>query len=147
MREANYRGWIFECDAEATRQAYGNSPLGGAEECGCRTCRNFVAARPEIYPVEVLQLFNRLGVDPQREVEVYHLGRLDSGLHLYGGWLHFIGRILKQPDAPEKLNDHFTIDFLEKSDLAADVLRNHPLVQIELTMEIPWMLKSEKELE
>jgi hypothetical protein len=147
MKEVNYRSWIFECDAEATRLAYKNISLGGAEKCGCSMCQNFVEARQIIYPVEVLHLFDKLGINYKREAEVYHMARLDSGLHLYGGWLHFIGRILKQPDAPEKLNDHFTVDFLEQKALAAEAFGNQPLVQIELTMEIPWILKEEKEPE
>ncbi|MDQ3755101.1 MAG: hypothetical protein M3371_10255 [Acidobacteriota bacterium] len=73
-------------------------------------CWNFIEARQIIYPDEVLRLFDQLGVNYKREAEAYHMTRLDSGLHLYGAWLHF-------------------------------------LVQIELTMEIPWILKEEKEPE
>jgi len=45
---------------------------------------------------DLLSLFNKLGIDPQKEQEVYDLGLADDGpgqLVRYGGWYHFVGHI------------------------------------------------------
>ncbi len=44
-----------------------------------------------------------------------------------------------------KLNEHFTIDFLVGRSLAAKSFGNQPLVQVEITAEVAWILKEEKE--
>jgi len=140
-----YREWIFNCDVEATRKAYDSIVSGGAEECGCSYCLNFIEARQKIYPTEVLDLFATLRINYRKEVEAYQMGRSVSGLHLYGAWFHFVGRIVNQPDAPEKLTEQFSIDFFTKSDLAAKAFAGRPLIQVEITTEIPWLLKEEKD--
>jgi hypothetical protein len=38
-------------------------------------------------------LFEELGIDFSKEREVYHMGRQESGLHLYRGWFHGVARI------------------------------------------------------
>ena len=115
--------WILQCDPEATRRAFLRVPIGCAEECGCDGCQNFLAARDYAYPSEALALFNRLGIAYNREAESYPTARLGSGLHLYGGWFHFIGSIQKGDDLAkasttvafqkgfEKIAEHFTIGF------------------------------------
>lgn len=145
MTKINFLDWIFDCDVEATRQAYESIMAGGAEECGCGGCRNFVEQRQSIFPEEAITLFDRLGINYKRDAEIYHMARMESGLHSYGGWFHFVGNILKQPIGPAKLNDRFTIDFILNDDLAAKSFENLSLVQVEITAEIPWILKEEKE--
>ncbi len=145
MNEVAFRDWLFTVDRDKTKQAYADIPQSSPEACGCELCLNFIAIRQSIYPTEVLDLFGQLGVDYRREAEVYHIAKLESGLHLYGGWLHFIGEISRGPDAPAKVNDHFTIDFLRKRDLAAESFGEEELVQIEIVAEIPWVLSNEKE--
>jgi hypothetical protein len=140
-----FREWIFECDVEATRAAYDSIASGGAEACGCGYCLNFIEARRQVYPAEMLDLFARLGIDYRKEVEVYQMTRSASGLHLYGGWFHFVGQILKQPVAPEKLSGQFSVDFLMSNSLAAEAFADRPLVQVEITAEIPWLLEEEKD--
>ncbi len=98
-----------------------------------------------MFPEEVMDLFGQLGINYERDAEIYHTARVESGLHLYGGWFHFIGRILKQPNGLAKVNEHFTIDFLVNRALAAKSFENRPLVQVEITAEVPWVLKDEKE--
>ncbi|HZG53974.1 MAG TPA: hypothetical protein VEZ40_17850 [Pyrinomonadaceae bacterium] len=141
----SFREWIFECDVEATRTACDSIASGGAEECGCGYCLNFIEARRQVYPAELLDLLARLGIDYRKEVEVYQMTRSASGLHLYGGWFHFIGRILKRPVAPEKLNEQFSVDFLTGNSLAAAAFADRALVQIEFTTEIPWLLEEEQD--
>src|SRR5687768_14482682 len=112
MTSITYRDWILECDVDATSRAYGRILFGGAEECGCSGCRNFIEQREFIFPTEVLSLFAQLGINYKGDAEIYHVARLESGSHLYGGWFHFVGNILKESVGPVKLEDRFTIDFL-----------------------------------
>lgn len=145
MARLAYRDWIFDCDVEATRKAYDEIDFGGAEVCDCYLCRNFLAARPDVFPTKFLDLFVRLGIDHRKEAESYHINRLAPGLHLYGAWYHFIGQIVQQPDSPAKLSENVTIDFMTKRDLAAESFANQPLVQVEITLKVSWTLAQEEE--
>jgi hypothetical protein len=80
------------------RGVYNHVPIGGPEACGCSHCRNFAAARCQIYPAEVLSLFEELGTDFSKESEVYQMDRLESGLHLFDGWFHCVGRIEREDE-------------------------------------------------
>jgi hypothetical protein len=142
MTQITYRDWILDCDVDMTRAGYETISAGGAETCGCLGCRNFLAQRDSVFPSEVLNLFNELGVNHERDAETYHMARLEPGLHLYGAW--FVGAIIKEPIGPATL-DNFTIDFIPNNDLAAKAFHNQRLVQIEITVKLPWVL-SEPEL-
>ena len=140
METITFRGWTLECDAEATRQVYESLDTGSPEACGCQTCRNFAAAREQVYPSEVQALYARFGIAPAKEAEIYHNATLDSGLHHYGGWHHFIGRVVHDPGAMEAVSDRFSIYFHEGSALAANAFPDSPLVQMEFVAEVPWVL-------
>jgi len=144
MNKILYRDWIFDCDVEGTHRAYERILTGGLEECHCSGCRNFLEQRESVIPDEVMNLFGQLAINHRRDAEIYYAAPLESGLHLYGGWFHFIGSILKQPNGPANVGEHFTIDFLPSQDLAAKSFGDQPLVQVEITAEVPWVLE-EKE--
>jgi hypothetical protein len=139
MTEITYRDWMFDCDVGATRKAYETISAGGVETCECSGCKNFLAQRDSAFPAEIMKLFDEMGVNYKRDAEIYHITRLQPRLHQYGGWFHFVGNILKQPVGPANL-DHFTVDFVSDNALAAKAFENQPLVQIEITAEIPWVL-------
>ena len=144
--------WGINADAESTRKAYASVLLGGPEECGCEPCLNFAAARAQIYPADVIALFEKLGISPNREVEIYHMARLASGKHLYGGWFHFVGSILSGADAAkqvaenlwqpdlERISQNFNLGFSSRVALARKTFAALPLVQLEFTAEVPWVL-------
>ena len=140
--------WVLRHDAEATRKCYAAIPSAGPESCGCVPCLNFAAARDRAYPADVRDLFERLGISPLREVEVYHLARLDSGLHLYGGFLHFVGSIEegKGTHAPsgaidlEPVKDRFSIGFTAHTALVPPSFGQSFVAQMEFSAEIPWVL-------
>ena len=139
MTQITYRNWILDCDVEATRAGYETVSAGGAETCGCAGCRNFLVQRDSVYLGEILNLFNELGVNYKRDAETCHTSRLEPGLHLYGSWFHFVGAIVKKPIGPATLN-HLTIDFIPHNALAAKAFENQRLVQIEITVKLPWVL-------
>jgi hypothetical protein len=152
----HYGRWEISCDAESTRRAYASVEVGGPEECGCKPCLNFAAARLQIYPATVLTLFEKLGISSNREVEIYHLARLSSGRHLYGGWFHFVGSILSGADAVrqeaknlwrpdlEPANEKFDWGFSSRLELVRKPFVGLPLVQVEFTAKVPWVLLSDE---
>ena len=155
MEEVQYRKWKFNVDIEATREVYSKIERGSAEECGCQKCLNFVASRKKIYPEEVLILFDRLGVDLKKEVEVCHDGVSENGLHFYSGWFHFVG-YLENPTPKimvteyantlvyvldlEEVSQEFRIGFTENGGLYWKEFEGKPLVQIEFGGEISWLI-------
>ncbi len=154
MEKISFGRWELEADAEATRKAYASVPMGGAEECPCEPCKNFIAARKRIYPADVLGLFERLGISYDREVEVYHMARMESGKHFYGGWFHFIGGILSggdavkhvtenvvQPDL-EKVTEDFSLGFCSCAELLRKSFEGKTIVQVEFTANVPWVISS-----
>ena len=152
MESIRFGRWEVACDAEATRKAYAAVPIGGPEECGCEPCKNFGTARAQIYTLDVLALLEKLGISSNREVEVYHMGRLESGRHLYGGWFHFAGSILAGSDAAkqiaknvwkpdlEGIGEYFNLGFSSRLGLVRKPFIELPLVQLEFTAKVPWVL-------
>jgi hypothetical protein len=103
MQNLELPGWQILYDREATVAAHAKILTGGAESCGCDPCRNWANSRIRIIPVEFRDLLELLGIPLDREREVYHNCRLESGLHSYAGWYHFIGHVLtgeKEDAAP-----------------------------------------------
>jgi hypothetical protein len=156
MTEVHFGRWLLSTDREATSGAYARVPVGGPEECGCEPCQNFVVARKQIYPVEALTVFDQLGVRFDREAEVYHMARLQSGKHLYGGWFHFVGSILNGADAAkpigenlwqpdlEKIGEDFSLGFSSRLGMVPEPFRGLPLVQVEFTANGPWVISAKE---
>lgn len=149
----NYKNWIFEVDDDRTREVYQSLSMGSPEACGCSTCQNFIVNRTGIYPNEFRKLLTDLGVDYQKESEVYHMYRTEKGMHFYGGWFHFKGKIKKGKDSrvvtPHgnqivdaiALNDNFELGFVKDSSLAFfDPEELDQLIQIEFFAFAKWKL-------
>ena len=146
--------WKIDADPQATRQAYIRQRQGSPYDCTCIHCRNFEAARDRIYTDDVLRVLEPLGVEPPiREAEICHYyGPLDSGLHLYGGWLHVVGRLVDGVDAKrmvsptawtfdlEEINERFSIGATAYCALIPEAFRDLPIVQLEFEFKVPWIL-------
>ena len=160
VKAVQFRRWTVYADVVATREAFSLVQKGGSEECSCAYCRNFLAIRQQVYPAEVLALFEQLGVDSTKEVEVMHLTQLDSGLHLYNGWLHLVGHLSSDSDSKmssggdatstdyidlEQVGEYFQIGLIKGDSLHYPPFRDKSLVQIEFMVELPWILKNEEE--
>ena len=150
-----YKEWKFEVDEESTKRTYTQNPLGGADGCECKDCKNFVNNRDIVYPDEIRELFVKLGIDYKKESEVCHYARLEDRLHFYGGWFHFKGGILRGQDCRvfhsettntfelQKVTDNFSIGFtLGNSPALFESLEG--LVQIEFEAKIPWTINEEE---
>ena len=116
---------------------------------------HFLFSTPaQIYPANVRDLFEKLGIDLNREVEIYHMARLSSGKHLYGGWFHFVGSILSGSDAAKQVaenlwqpdlegtDENFSLGFSTRLALVREPFAGLPLVQLEFTAKAPWVLTS-----
>jgi len=137
-----FGNWEYTCDPVATAQAYVRAESGGSSTCTCKGGRNFVAVRDRVYPKAFVTLLESLGIDPRKDGEVYHNGRLAPGRHDYGGWFHFIGSLDRTGDFPVvDFGGGFTAWMCERSAPGLEVLRGSPLVQLEFRAEnVPWGL-------
>ena len=155
MTEAvKFSRWRVSCDAEATKKAFAAISTGAPEACGCEPCRNFAAQRSEAYPPQARELFLSLGIDPNREAEIYHMARLGSGKHLYGGWFHFVGAIQEGRDASRQVSESlwhpdlepvsgaFNLGFTSRTGLVPESFQGQPIVQVEFTAQLPWILEA-----
>lgn len=148
--------WRLSSDREATAKAYLGTALGSPEECGCTHCQNFAAQRSQIYPPAVMELFEKLGIPHDREAEIYHMARLETGKHFYGGWFHFVGSITSGSDAARQIRENlwrpdfenasesFSFGFSAHIALAREPFKGLPLVQFEFSTEIPWIIEAEE---
>jgi hypothetical protein len=73
--------WTYTVDRDATALAYRLVEKGGVDTCGCAACRNFRVARLNAFPAEFRALLDQLGIDPNKDGEVYHNGRIALGHH------------------------------------------------------------------
>src|SRR5450755_2392350 len=83
MEQIKLGDQVIRFDRERTRHAYSSMKGGDAERCGCSYCRNFAAQRSTAYPEVFRLLLDQLGIDPQKEGEVYESGP-DGLLKMYG---------------------------------------------------------------
>jgi hypothetical protein len=156
MRTVNFARWTLGCNLESTKERYAGLTTGAPEQCGCEPCRNFAAQRAEVYPAAVLELFESLGIEANREAEIYHMARLKLGKHLYGGWFHFVGSILDGQDAAvrvsenlwrpalEKVSDGFSLGFTSRLALVPKSFDGLQVVQLEFNAQLPWTLESKE---
>ncbi len=135
--------WLYSCDREATVEVYTQASAGGVETCGCIWCRNFLLVRDQVFPPPFTDLLRSLGINPHRDGEVYHNGRLAPGRHDYAGWLHFIGSLERTGDFPVvELGDGFTAWLCAASAPTLQALKGKPLVQLEFhCTNVPWRLE------
>ncbi len=144
--------WVIEHDPDTTRRCYARIPWGN--DCDCDPCRNLDALGEDAFPAEARHVLGELGIDFHKPAEVYHIARLENGLQQYGGWYHCVGRIVSGRDAsqPEAVatppqhfeaasfSEHFSITCSSGRDLAPEVFGDLPLVQVDFSAELPWVL-------
>jgi hypothetical protein len=141
MEILELRGWRVEYDRTATVAAYARAPANGPESCGCAPCRNWAANRSALLPQGFRALLDRLGIQFDREAEVYHNARLESGLRYYGGWYHFVGRVLfgERECSPNVAFGPLAVFFHSQPALLPEAFAGQPVVQLEIEAEVPWL--------
>jgi hypothetical protein len=152
--KTNIARWQIEYDSDATRACYAQVAHGSQVKCSCSDCRNFAAALEHAFPPAARRVLDQLGVDYSKRAEVYSTGRVDSGLHQYGGWFHFVGAIESGADAWRQFDkeaksftgelaqfaDHFEIGFTSRIALLPDAFHGKSVVQLEFQTQIPWVI-------
>jgi hypothetical protein len=127
--------WLFTNDLCATQKAYSNIDAGGADECTCNPCKNFVAVRDRVFPAAFLSLLESLGIDPHKDGEVYHNAQLAPGRHDYAGWYHFVGLLDKSGDfLPVDFGGGFTAWLCQRHSPALPGLKDLTLVELNSTL-------------
>jgi len=141
MTELQVGDQTIRFDREATIVAYGSLEHGFAEKCGCLFCKNFAAQRNLVYPASFRALLEQLGIDPNKEGEVFEYGPVEDGCHLYDGWFHFVGEIVtwgeRNCNAPD--SDHFEY-FFTSIGVDAPAFRGGPRLTLEFTTHVKWVL-------
>ena len=101
-------------------------------------------AREGLFPAELLGLLSELRIDYRKEAEVCQYNRVRPRVHLYSVWFHFVGSIGagKAPGilCPDKINETLRIGFREDRAVAHDPFLGKALVQVDLLVEVPWVL-------
>lgn len=141
MEQLELPGWRLEFDRAATVAAHAKLLTGAPEACDCDHCRNWVRSRSVTFPPDYRTLLHRLGISLARESEVYHIGKLEPGLHLYAGWYHFVGRVLsgEKECSPNVTFEPFAVFFHSSPLLLHEVFADQPVVQLEFEARIPWL--------
>jgi hypothetical protein len=141
MKLLELPGWRIEYDREATVAVHATILANGPESCGCDPCRNWAATRQRLFPKEFRELLDQLGVPFDHECEVYHNCRLESGLHSYGAWYHFVGRVLsgERECSPNVVFGPFSVFFHSSPALLPKAFAGQPVVQLEIAAEVPWL--------
>jgi hypothetical protein len=151
LETVNIGRWTLEVDRGATQAAFARIPLGSPEGCECDYCKNLVLARDHAYPPEAREIFDKLGIDYRKEAETWQWNRLDSGLHYYGGFYHFVGSILTGAEGVqwkdgtgtfhfEKVGEYFEFGFTREQDLLEEPFKGQPIVQLEFSTLAPWVI-------
>lgn len=141
MQTIELPGWRIEHDRSATVALYQAGALGIPETCGCLPCLNWASTRERIVPAEFSELLTQLGISLNGEAEVYHNAKLDSGLHSYGAWYHFVGRVVfgEIEDSPMVPFGAFSVFFHSHPILVRPNFLDATLVQLEVDAEVPWL--------
>jgi hypothetical protein len=134
METITYGPWQITLDRAATVAAHAVMPTGGAEECSCSDCANFARQKPMRYPQEFLDLLERLGIDPNLEIEVWswETERMDS--RQYAGWFYFIGHVEGQG-----LRNVGSFEWFlsEGPNFMVKEFEGQPISKVEFTVRIP----------
>jgi hypothetical protein len=128
-------------DREQTRRVYSALTSGDAERCGCSSCLNFAAQRQAAYPESFRLLLGQLGIDPEKEGEVYECGPEDQ-LYVYGGWFYFVGEFVEPGErANTGLGPHFQYWFGDAKRLPkAQVDFGEKVLSLEFVTRVPWVI-------
>ena len=144
MTEMRIGDQTIRYSRQETAAVYATLKHGDTERCGCISCQNFALQRNVAYPDSFRSLLDELGIDPNKEGEVFEYGPIADGYHLYGGWFNLIGELVVAgerncltPDLPQ-----FEFFFTAKCP-DAPAFGGGTRLAIEFTTRVKWVLPSE----
>jgi hypothetical protein len=134
-------------DAETTRRIFSQLTTGGAEQCGCLYCRNFVLARELAFPRPLRNALESAGIDWRKESEAVHYGLEPNLGHIYDVWVNFIGVVENgRPFAmPPDHDAGPTIEISAYNDVdrytpKPALFGDRTVGRIEVRVALPWLL-------
>jgi hypothetical protein len=134
---------IIRYDRERTRKAYSAMESGDAERCGCSYCLNFAAQRMTAYPANFRLLLDHLGIDPEKEGEVYEYGP-DDPLRVYGGWFYFVGELIEAGERMTDATSDFQYFFTDAKRLPSpEVDFGTNVLAVEFITKLPWVISEQ----
>ena len=139
MQEVQFGDQVVRFDRHRTRTAYSAIPMGDPERCGCSYCINFAAQRPSAYPADFRSLLEQIGIDPEKEGEVYEAGR-EGDLRTYGGWFYFAGEVVKRGEHTLTEASGFQYWFVDAKRLPKTVVDfGESVAAVEFVTRLPWL--------
>ncbi|MED6333759.1 MAG: hypothetical protein VYE81_00045 [Planctomycetota bacterium] len=136
MEERTLGPWTLRCDPEATRRA-SQETIAASEACGCVACRNYAVQRGEAFGPVLREELQTLGVDPDREADLCHLGRDEDGLHRYSCLFELAGEVIAGPETDADLPAGITVLQVGPEESGRPP---RPLVRIDLKFALEWRL-------
>jgi len=140
MEQLQLGDLVIRFDRDRTRRAYTSMKSGDAEKCGCSYCRNFAAQRSTAYPEVFRSLLDQLGIDPEKEGEVFESGP-EGSLRNYGGWLYFAGELVRSGERMSDTGSDFQYWFKDAKNLPKPEADFGPSVlAVEFWTRLPWVI-------
>lgn len=141
----HFHEWELIVDKQSTINAYAEVEYGGSRSCSCGDCAEYTRRIDSIFPGNVKQLFESLGIDYRKDAEVTHIISDDNDNYC-SGWFHFIGEFkgkscaMPMRDKAHSLlltevSENFNIGFHKSGSLAL-FQTTYPLVQVEFSTVI-----------
>lgn len=97
MEIVKYRDWVLEVDRPENEALYKEVETPGTQSCACEDCQYFESIADELYPDDVKQLFEQLGIDIKKNFDVSSFGGGQMG-NAFNGQFHFKGGLIEGPD-------------------------------------------------
>ena len=134
--------WAYTVDRDATVAAYERAERGGADTCDCAYCRNFRLARMHVFPEAFLTFLGQLGIDANKDAEVYHTHQVSPGQHFYAGWFHFVGGLDATGDFPKiEFGGAFRAWMYPLNGPRLAPFKDLPAVELNFSCDaVPWLL-------
>jgi hypothetical protein len=132
---------VIHYDSPETRRVYERIENSPPDVCTCDACQNWNACGIASLPSVFLELLDTLGINANYPAEVYHVVRIEPGLHVYAGWFHFVG-FLDPPGGNEPgslVFDSCGVVFHDKVQLASERFGTLALTQLEFSANAPWV--------
>jgi len=140
MAEISFNGWVVDSEYEVNRRFDRESVGFGAESCDCIYCRNFFAVEGAVYPNEVLEFLEKLGVSRPFEAEVVCYGPENEGT-LYHAWIPFFGAIKRSRECSNEMA------YFEEFKLHVPGMTGKQVAQLTCPLVLPWVLWREYPVE
>lgn len=103
-----FRDWTFEINPKLTQCIYSNILCGKASSAKAPVYEAYLAQRDKLFPKEVLDLFDELGIDFTKDHKINH--RItDNGQICFDGNFQFIGNLVSGPNCKIDLSKDYTL--------------------------------------